>query len=109
LLSVGRITVRTVLTPGHTAGGACYVADFPDGTRGLFSGDTVFWGGYISLLNTPGSDITSYRESIQKLADLKVDLLLPGHQLWDLRRGQRHIDTAIERFRGSRLPPNKPL
>ncbi|MGQ9556080.1 MAG: MBL fold metallo-hydrolase [Anaerolineae bacterium] len=106
MYSVGRISIRPILTPGHTAGSVCYVTEFPDGSRGLFTGDTVFWGGHISLLNTPGSEITSYRESVQKFGRLRVSALFPGHHLWDLRRGQRHLDTVIERFRGSQLPPN---
>lgn len=107
--SVGRIRLRPLLTPGHSAGSLCFLADFPDGLRGLFSGDTVFWGGYISLINTPGSDLREYRESMPKLRGLGVDALFPGHFLWDLRRGQRQLDIAIERFQGSVLPPNLQL
>ena len=103
---VGGIRIRALSTPGHSIGSVCYVADFPDGSRGLFSGDTVFWGGYISLINAPGADLQQYRQSVQQFVGLSVDALFPGHHLWDLRRGQKHLDTAVERFRGSQLPPN---
>lgn len=105
---IGRISVHTLLTPGHSAGSLCFLADFPDGTRGLFSGDTVLWGGYISLLNTPGSDLHSYRQTAQRMASIRIDALFPGHHIWDLTRGQNHLDVMVERFRGSVLPPNAP-
>jgi glyoxylase-like metal-dependent hydrolase (beta-lactamase superfamily II) len=42
VLGVGRLRVRTVLTPGHTAGSMCFAVE---GTPLLFSGDTLFPGG----------------------------------------------------------------
>src|SRR5206468_3091198 len=96
------------LTHGDHAGGVaysqhaclCYHVATPTGTL-LFSGDTVFWGGLIQLLNTPGSEISDYRRGVQVLSGLGVDCLFPGHGLWALGNGQAHIDKMLYYFRRS--------
>jgi glyoxylase-like metal-dependent hydrolase (beta-lactamase superfamily II) len=103
-LALGRLTIQALLTPGHTRGSLCYLVDAPGGPL-LFSGDTVFWGGLIQLLNTPGSEISDYRHGVQALAGLGVECLFPGHGLWALRHGQAHIDKMLHYFRRSAVPP----
>ena len=103
-LQLGRLKIRTIPTPGHTRGSVCYRVDTP-GDRLLFSGDTVFWGGLIQLLNTPGSEISEYRTGVQRLQKLGVDCLFPAHGLWALRNGQAHIDKMLYYFKRSAVPP----
>jgi glyoxylase-like metal-dependent hydrolase (beta-lactamase superfamily II) len=103
-LQLGRLKIRSIPTPGHTRGSVCYRVDTPGDTL-LFSGDTVFWGGLIQLLNTPGSEISEYRAGVQRLQNLGVDCLFPGHGLWALRNGQAHIDKMLYYFKRSALPP----
>jgi hydroxyacylglutathione hydrolase len=103
-LMLGRLTIRALFTPGHTRGSVCYHVTTPTGAL-LFSGDTVFWGGLIQLLNTPGSEISDYRQGVQVLAGLDVECLFPGHGLWALRNGQAHIDKMLYYFRRSAVPP----
>jgi len=75
-ITVGTVTLATVLTPGHTPGSVC----FTTGTC-LFSGDTLFPGG-------PGATggpvefvaiMASLRDRIFCLPD--PTLVLPGHGL----------------------------
>jgi glyoxylase-like metal-dependent hydrolase (beta-lactamase superfamily II) len=101
---VGGLTVRAIVTPGHTRGSVCYRVETPAGVL-LFSGDTVFWGGLIQLLNTPGSEISEYRRGVQALAGLGIDCLFPGHGMWALEKGQAHIDKMLYYFRRSAVPP----
>mgnify|MGYP006268261151 FL=1 len=42
VLTVGRLRLRTIHTPGHTAGSMCFALE---GTPILFTGDTLFPGG----------------------------------------------------------------
>ena len=81
----GDIHLQVLHTSGYTPGSASFSWE----SKGwLFSGDTVFWGGLIQLLNTPGSEISEYRRGVQVLSGLDVDCLFPGHGLWALGNGQ---------------------
>ncbi len=106
-LRLGKLTVTALVTPGHTKGSTCFLMT-GGGPRSLFSGDTVFWGGLISLLNTPGSEISDYRQSVQSLSGLDIECLFPSHGLPALGHGQAHIDKMLRYFRGSGLPPMPP-
>ncbi len=105
VISVGRLQVRAILVPGHNPGCLCYLVEV-DGRRALFPGDTISFGGVISVGNWPGCDLQAYRAHLQKLAGLGVDALLPGHLLWTIGGGQEHIDKAIRAFAGLWPPPN---
>jgi hydroxyacylglutathione hydrolase len=102
-IAVGDLTVTAIKTPGHSRGSVCYMMEGREATY-IFTGDTVFLRGLISLLNAPGSSVEDYSRSIKKLADLGVDTLLPGHLGFCLRGGQKHIDQAIEAFEDLPVP-----
>lgn len=95
--------ISAVPTPGHSPGSTCYLLQTP-GYRALFSGDTLFLGGFISLLNVEGSDPADYRRSLPPLGALAVDGLFPGHYLFAVHGGQQHIDLTLERLRKSVFP-----
>ena len=101
---IGDLELTAISTPGHSRGSVCYLMKGKDGKRCLFSGDTVFLQGYISLLNAPGSSVQSYREGIRKLAHLDINSLFPGHLGFCLDGGQGHIDKAIAAFEDLRIP-----
>ncbi|MGQ9630512.1 MAG: MBL fold metallo-hydrolase [bacterium] len=102
-IEVGSVELTAIATPGHSRGSICYLMRGKRG-RYLFCGDVVFFGGLISLLNCPGSSLEDYRRSMPKLAGLGVDVLLPGHLLFCLRGGQKHIDASVEAFKGLSVP-----
>jgi glyoxylase-like metal-dependent hydrolase (beta-lactamase superfamily II) len=70
----------------------------------LFSGDCLFWGGTIILQNIPDCSIPAYHATMERLAALDFDALLPGHLTISLRDGRRHADTAANAFRSLGLP-----
>lgn len=76
-ITVGRLRLRTVHTPGHTPGSICFRLE---GTPVLFSGDTLFPGGPGNT-SFPGGDFPTIIESIEKrLFVLPAEtLVLPGH------------------------------
>lgn len=102
-ISVGSLTLKAIKTPGHSRGSVCYLMEGKELTY-LFTGDTVFLRGLISLLNAPGSSVQDYCQSIKKLANLNVDALLPGHLGFCMGGGQKHIDQAIEAFEDLPVP-----
>jgi hydroxyacylglutathione hydrolase len=102
-LDGGDRTLSGISTPGHSPGSTCYLLEEP-GYRALFTGDTVFLGGFISLLNVAGSDPADYRRHLPALGRLGVDGLYPGHYLFAVHGGQQHIELAAQRLRRSVLP-----
>jgi glyoxylase-like metal-dependent hydrolase (beta-lactamase superfamily II) len=72
----GEVRLEVLHTPGHTEGSVCLLV--PDeGT--LFSGDTLFAGGW-GRVDLPGGDPAAMAASIARLADLEDrSQVLPGH------------------------------
>ena len=78
LIEVGRLRLRTIATPGHTAGSMCFPVE---GTPLLLSGDTLFPGGP-GATKFPGGDFATIIESIDRRLFSKFapeTLVLPGH------------------------------
>ena len=101
---VGELQLRAIHTPGHSPGSTCYLLEHR-GKHILFTGDVVFYDGEIGLLNYWGSNLADYRSYINRLANLSVDVLLPGHKLFTLSDGQQHIDRAISALKKLSVPP----
>jgi glyoxylase-like metal-dependent hydrolase (beta-lactamase superfamily II) len=74
------MTVKMLLTPGHTAGGACYQITAKDGDRYLFTGDTLF-AGSMGRTDFPTGSVAQMRASLRRLAALDGDMIVyPGHE-----------------------------
>lgn len=102
-LAIGNVQLRAIQVQGHTKDSTCFLFVDGDG-RGLFTGDVVFYAGKLGLLNLEGFSLDDYRRDIHKLADLNVDMLLPGHGVFVLRRGQKHIQRAIQKLSDFVMP-----
>lgn len=73
------MTVKMLLTPGHTSGSACYQIMAKDGGRYLFTGDTLF-AGSMGRTDFPTGSIAAMRASLKRLASIKEDMpVYPGH------------------------------
>lgn len=94
-IRAGSVTFQVLETPGHCGGHHAFLMD-DDGLRVLFSGDLIFHGGRILLQNTHDCDLGAYVRSLTRLRGARIDALLPGHQAFALREGQRHIDAALD-------------
>jgi glyoxylase-like metal-dependent hydrolase (beta-lactamase superfamily II) len=73
-LTVGRLLIKTLHTPGHTAGSICLMAG-----RHLLAGDTIFPGGP-GYTSTP-DDLDTILQSIETKILLLPDdtIIYPGH------------------------------
>ncbi len=72
----GSIRLTVLHTPGHTPGSVC-LQSIDDGL--LFSGDTLFAGGW-GRIDLPGGSAEAIVESLGRLAELEPVIgVLPGH------------------------------
>ncbi|MDB6040018.1 MAG: fold metallo-hydrolase [Verrucomicrobiales bacterium] len=80
LLRIGPFEVWSFLTPGHTAGGVCYLVE-----NNLFSGDTLFAEG-CGYCSERGADPYAMYRSLQllKRTILPNTLVFPGHSYGQL-------------------------
>lgn len=91
-------TLEVIKVKGHSPGGNCYYLNLPEG-RVLVSGDELNAEGKISLQVIPGADVLGYANSIEKLQEKAVDILLPGHGRVLLKNGSYAVEKAGKKFR----------
>ncbi|WP_407377817.1 MBL fold metallo-hydrolase [Methanobrevibacter sp.] len=72
-------------TPGHTKGGICLW----DGEN-LISGDTIFAGGGVGRMDI-GGDYQDMKSSVERLLELDVKNIYPGHGPTVENNGKDHI------------------
>ena len=71
-IHVGAVPVQVLHTPGHTAGGCCYVTP-----EAVFTGDTLM-GYSVGRCDLPTGDEAALAVSLQKLAALPGDPAICG-------------------------------
>lgn len=98
------INFRAIHVRGHSEDMFCYWTWF-NGQNWLFTGDAVFYGGVLGVINAKGSGMDGYRSDLGKLQSLSIEGLFPGHGLMTLKEGQKHINRAIELMKKGFLPP----
>ena len=75
-VSLAGMTFRVCPTPGHTPGGVCLYAEEE---KVIFTGDTLFMGGY-GRTDFPGGSFSQLRQSLRLLLGLPGDVMFyPGH------------------------------
>jgi glyoxylase-like metal-dependent hydrolase (beta-lactamase superfamily II) len=67
--------VKVLHTPGHESGHCCF---YETADRVLFSGDHIMGFG-TSVIRPPDGDMTDYIRSLERLLELEISLILPGH------------------------------
>ena len=96
-LSVGRLRIGTIATPGHTPGSMCFAVE---GTPLLFSGDTLFPGGPGNT-KFENADFPTIIESIEDrlFSQFGPDTqVLPGHgAATTIGRESPHLQEWIDR------------
>lgn len=74
-LIFGNETLKVLLTPGHTSGSICLMAD-----KFGFTGDTLFAGGSYGRYDLPTGDARALAESLRTLLSYPDDFVIyPGH------------------------------
>ena len=95
-LEVGRLRLRTILTPGHTPGSMCFRLE---GQPLLFTGDTLFPGGPGNTERDPDRFATILRSIDERLFPQGDDVqVLPGHgDDTTIGTEKPHFDEWVER------------
>jgi glyoxylase-like metal-dependent hydrolase (beta-lactamase superfamily II) len=93
VLEVGDFTFQVLHTPGHSAGSLCF---FEPKNQLLISGDVVFRHGSFGRVDFPTGNGKQLTQSIARLAELPVEMLLPGHMDIALKDGQREIQLSLQ-------------
>ncbi len=92
---IGSITLKFLLTPGHTPDGLCIIVD----NKAIITGDTLFIDN-CGRADIPGGNIYDLFNSLQRIKKLSDDIIVyPGHDY-----GQKFFDKL-----GNQKKTNKTL
>lgn len=72
------INVRALCAPGHCDGHLVFALTEREGVA-LFTGDTIFREGKVSIQAIPDCRLSDYADTIKRLARQRVTALYPGH------------------------------
>lgn len=103
-VTLGNVTVRVFMVPGHSLCDMVMYAEI-DGKKCMFTADAVFVCGQVLIQSLYDVSLWPYSRAMQKLAEIEVDALFPGHGVFCLEGGSAHIKTAAAKFASGLIPP----
>ena len=90
-LTLGKLTIEVLHTPGHTGGSVCLRVG-----SALFTGDTLF-AGSMGRIDLPGAQPDKMMPSLRKLAKLEGDYdVYPGHMDTTTMARERQYNLYIK-------------
>jgi hydroxyacylglutathione hydrolase len=91
-LSLGGLSFRVIHLPGHSSGS---IGLFNEEHRLFMSGDTIYADGAIGRFDLFSADPSQLRQSLNKIATLGVDILLPCHNRIVKGRAEQMIKNTV--------------
>jgi len=95
MLEIGGMSWEVIHVPGHSAGS---IALYEKADRILIPGDVVYADYAIGRFDLHGADPAKHKESLLRLAELEVDILLPGHNRIMTRVPEGYIRATAEQW-----------
>ena len=92
VLDTGEWKLEVMETPGHSTGSLCL---YERTEKVLFSGDTVFPDGNIGRTDMFGGSTDELVRSIQRLTELDVKVMYPGHMDITSQNVNRQIQMSL--------------
>lgn len=92
VLDTGEWKLEVMETPGHSTGSLCL---YERTEKVLFSGDTVFPDGNIGRTDMFGGSTDELVHSIQRLTELDVKVMYPGHMDITSQNVNRQIQMSL--------------
>jgi len=98
----GKLTLQILHTPGHSPGSISLY--WPD-NRVLITGDVLFYGG-VGRTDLPGGDGKLLKRSIERLSELDIEYVLPGHstQFGAMIKGSSNVKQNFASIRLNYFP-----
>lgn len=93
IINAENCQLKVISTPGHTNGSICL---YNPERKLLFSGDTVFAEGGFGRTDLETGDSRQMVESLEHLAKLDVNILLPGHDKIILENASKWIRQSFD-------------
>lgn len=93
IINAGGFTFQVLHTPGHSIGSLCF---FEPRHNILITGDVVFRQGSFGRVDLPTGNPKQLIASITRLAQLPVEILLPGHMSIATSNGQAEIQLSLQ-------------
>jgi hydroxyacylglutathione hydrolase len=105
-LEIGRLQITALPTPGHSVDHLSYLVNVAN-TGFLVSGDALFHSGRIIYQASYDFDIGQSCKSMETIATQKFSGLLPGHGMFTVSAGERHVQAALAAIQA--MSPPAPL
>ncbi len=95
-ITIGDSDFEVYHTPGHTKGSICL---YNKKEKILFTGDTVFAYGSFGRTDLPGGSTEDLKKSIERLSNLEIYDIYPGHENYIQKDGKRHLKLSLENIK----------
>jgi glyoxylase-like metal-dependent hydrolase (beta-lactamase superfamily II) len=89
-LTTGNLEFEILLTPGHSLDSICF---YCKKEKIMICGDVVF-SGSTGRVDLPGGNAEELKKSIEMIAKLDIEYLLPGHM--DIIEGKERVKKNFE-------------
>ena len=93
----GRVNLQIFNAPGHSPGSVCL---YWSEQKILITGDVIFYGS-IGRTDFPSGSLSQLKRSIERLSQLDVECLIPGHstELGSIIQGKQNIERNFQRVK----------
>lgn len=91
-LQIGDTALQVLHTPGHSPGSVCF---YSAADKVLVTGDLIFKDG-VGRTDLPGGDGQQLKQSLEKIAGLSAEYMLPGHGPYI--SGEKNVAVNNERI-----------
>jgi glyoxylase-like metal-dependent hydrolase (beta-lactamase superfamily II) len=97
-----KLALKILHTPGHSPGS---ISIYWQDNKVLISGDVIFYGS-VGRTDIPGGDGKLLKQSIEKLSQLDIEYLLPGHstEFGDIITGKDKVEQNFAFIRLNYFP-----
>jgi glyoxylase-like metal-dependent hydrolase (beta-lactamase superfamily II) len=90
-LKLGKTELQVLHMPGHSPGSIALYD--PEGASAIV-GDTVFCDGGVGRWDLPGGDLAELRSSVNRLRELRLKNMYPGHGSYAEGDAKTHLEMA---------------